>query len=165
MTSAATPPLADCHRRSAVCGGARLWVLDSILTGRSNGSLCSCRLATVRVHVLLDEGGRSEPCSSSSAGCNSIHPSVSCGCGSLLSNCDATPMEPTVVDDLTFRIRRGCSYVCRIGRLDRSQARHLTTRWSESAAGSFDEGRGMLHFWIKWLRCAAEMPRFAQRGR
>jgi hypothetical protein len=41
----------------------------------------------------------------------------------------------------------------------------LTTRWSESAAGSFDEGRAMLQFWIKWLRCAAEMPRFAQRGR
>ena len=42
---------------------------------------------------------------------------------------------------------------------------HLTTRWSESAAGSFGEGRAMLQFRIKWLRSVAEMPRFAQRGR
>jgi hypothetical protein len=44
-------------------------------------------------------------------------------------------------------------------------SRRLTTRWSESAAGSFGKGKGMLLFRIKWLRSVAVMPRFAQRGR
>ena len=43
--------------------------------------------------------------------------------------------------------------------------RGLTTRWSESAAGSFGGDEGMSTIWIKQLRRAAEMPRFAQRGR
>jgi len=51
---------------------------------------------------------------------------------------------------LAQRLRLGCA---------------LTTRWSESAAGGFGRGKGMLQFRIKWLRSAAEMPRFAQRGR
>jgi hypothetical protein len=42
---------------------------------------------------------------------------------------------------------------------------HLTTRWSKARPCSFGEGRAMLQFWIKRLRLAAEMPRFAQRGR
>ena len=46
----------------------------------------------------------------------------------------------------------------------RSESR-LTTRWSESAAGSFGRGKGMCKFRINQLRSAAEMPRFAQRGR
>jgi len=46
----------------------------------------------------------------------------------------------------------------------RSESR-LTTRWSESAASAFGRGKGMLQFWIKLLRSAAAMPRFAQRGR
>jgi hypothetical protein len=46
-----------------------------------------------------------------------------------------------------------------------SSRRCLTTRWSESAAGSSVEGIRMLQLWIKQLRCAAAMPRFAQRGR
>jgi hypothetical protein len=35
----------------------------------------------------------------------------------------------------------------------------------QRAAGSFGRGKKMLQFRTNWLCCAAEMPRFAQRGR
>ena len=58
-----------------------------------------------------------------------------------------------------------CSETTRRYASSEQRACRLTTRWSESAAGSFVEGIGMLQFRIKWLRSAAAMPRFAQRGR